>query len=313
MNIHTTMRILRKELVKLFDLRLCLILSVFSVIFGYLFLVWNYYPGYGANSPYDIPMYESLIEKYGSSLSETEYAELLHDREELIDIVEHEIAEDELFRTYGLTTYQEFYEIHQNFSDEMTEEEKILDRETNQFYFQNEKTMPILFQIQVIDDIEQHIAIGKVYSNNQKLQNLREYLSDYTPMARERLIQYYNQKEMSLLPQSVYTFINDEMFRLIILSVICSFVLILFSRITENLRGIVQITVSSQVGRGIFRKQMWACVLCGGLVGLFISIIYGILLGIKNVYLFADCPISHPMAHFWIDMTLGQYLLLCSG
>ena len=49
---------------------------------------------------------------------------------------------------------------------------------------------------------------------------------------------------------------------------------------------------------------------CGGIVGLIISVVYGVMLGIKNVYIFTDCPLSSEMFHFWINITFGQYLIL---
>ena len=166
---------------------------------------------------------------------------------------------------------------------------------------------------EVIDEIERHVdLIGNVYANDEKLQNVSEYLNRFTPEAREKLIQLYKQDEMSLLPQAPCTLINDEKPQLIAFCVICSFVLILFCQITERLRGMILMTASTKTGRKIFQRQMLASLVCGGIIGIFVSVVYGIMLYMKNVYIFADCPISSDIFHFWVDMTFGQYLILHS-
>lgn len=98
---------------------------------------------------------------------------------------------------------------------------------------------------------------------------------------------------------------------LVILSVVCCFVLVLSYQITERLRGIIPIAVSAKVGRHIFRKQMLASMTAGAIQGLVIGSIYGVMLWNKNVFVFAGCPLSGRLYRFWVDMTFGQYMLLC--
>lgn len=303
------MRIFRKELAKIFNFRLILILVVFSVIFEYMFINWNYYPGYCASSPYDVPFYEELVEEFGPTLSRDEYDDLLQKRESLAALVEAEMPKSEVFRTYGVETYEQFEEYF-NKSGESTEEEKLLAEETRVFWFRNDVTEPILFSIQVI---EQYIRDkGKAFFIDESgLEYWSDYFSYHSAQTEERMKTLFQRDEVSFLPTSVYDLINDDFLMLVILAVVCCFTLILSYQITERLRGMLPIAASAKIGRQIFRKQMFASMTSGAILGLVIGSVYGVMLWSKNVFVFVDCPLSGRLNRFWVDMTFGQYMLLC--
>lgn len=52
------------------DIRVLLVIAVFTVLFYQLFLEVTIYPAGGqtTNSPYDMPFYAELIESWGTSL-----------------------------------------------------------------------------------------------------------------------------------------------------------------------------------------------------------------------------------------------------
>jgi len=303
------MRIFGKELAKIFNFRLILILTGFAVIFEYMFINWNYYPGYCASSPYDVPFCEELVAEFGPTLSEDEYDDLVWKRESLAELVEAEMRNSEVFRTYGVKTIEQFNEYHEKM-DELTEEEILIQEETDNFWFRNEATEPLLFQIQVLDGYIENK--GKAFfADESDLAFWSDYFSNHSREVEKRLKTLFKRDEVSLLPYSVYNLINDDFLMLMILAVVCCFVLILSYQVTERLRGILPIAASAKIGRQIFRKQMLASMTSGAILGLVIGSIYGVMLRSKNVFVFADCPLSGRLNHFWVDMTFGQYMLLC--
>ena len=303
------MKIFRKELAKIFNIRLILILAGFAVIFEYLFINWNYYPGYSASSPYDVPFYEELVTEFGPTLSIDEYNDFLQKKKDLAAVVEAEMQNSEVFRKYGVETIEQFEEYH-NKSGELTEEENLILEETTNFWFRNEVTEPILFRIQVLNQYIEDIG-SHFFADDEGMEYWSEYFSHHSPDVQERMQELFRRKEVSLLPDSVYNLINDDFLMLAILSIICCFVLVLSYQITERLRGILPIAVSAKVGRRIFRRQMFTSVISGIILGIVIGGIYGVMLWSKNVFIFAACPLSGRLYRFWLDMTFGQYILLC--
>lgn len=303
------MKIFRKELSKIFNFRLILILVGFAVIFEYLFINWNYYPGYSANSPYDVPFYEELVAEFGPTLSIDEYDDFLQKKKDLAAVVEAEMQNSEVFRTYGIETIEQFEEYH-NKSGELTEEEALIMEETTNFWFRNEVTEPILFRIQVLNQYIEDVG-SHFFADDNGLEYWSEYFSRHSPDVKERMQELFRRKEVSLLPDSVYNLINDDFLMLAILSIVCCFVLILSYQIAERLRGILPIAVSAKVGRRIFRRQMFTSIISGVILGVVIGSIYGVMLWSKNVFIFADCPLSGRLYRFWLDMTFVQYILLC--
>lgn len=72
------MKILIKECKKIMDIRVLLVIAVFTVLFYQLFLEVTIYPAGGqtTNSPYDMPFYAELIESWGTSLPREDWSKL---------------------------------------------------------------------------------------------------------------------------------------------------------------------------------------------------------------------------------------------
>lgn len=72
------MKILIKECKKIMDIRVLLVIAVFTVLFYQLFLEVTIYPAGGqtTDSPYDMPFYAELIESWGTSLPREDWSKL---------------------------------------------------------------------------------------------------------------------------------------------------------------------------------------------------------------------------------------------
>ena len=72
------MKILIKECKKIMDIRVLLVIAVFTVLFYHLFLEVTIYPAGGqtTDSQYDMPFYAELIESWGTSLPREDWSKL---------------------------------------------------------------------------------------------------------------------------------------------------------------------------------------------------------------------------------------------
>ncbi len=79
------MKILIKECKKIMDIRVLLVIAVFTVLFYQLFLEVTIYPAGGqtTDSQYDMPFYAELIESWGTSLPREDWSKLDEKRKEL--------------------------------------------------------------------------------------------------------------------------------------------------------------------------------------------------------------------------------------
>ena len=122
------MKILIKECKKIMDIRVLLVIAVFTVLFYHLFLEVTIYPAGGqtTDSPYDMPFYAELIESWGTSLPREDWSKLDEKRKELEEAYTRIIAADQVLADAKITNYQEFSKTQETFFDKdtLTDEEK---------------------------------------------------------------------------------------------------------------------------------------------------------------------------------------------
>ena len=112
------------------DIRVLLVIAVFTVLFYQLFLEVTIYPAGGqtTDSPYDMPFYAELI------VYEKE-------RKELEEAYTRIIAADPVLADAKITNYQEFSKTQETFFDKdtLTDEEKKIDQELSRLVFEDSK------------------------------------------------------------------------------------------------------------------------------------------------------------------------------
>lgn len=147
------MKILIKECKKIMDIRVLLVIAVFTVLFYQLFLEVTIYPAGGqtTNSPYDMPFYAELIESWGTSLPREDWSKLDEKRKELEEAYTRIIAADPVLADAKITNYQEFSKTRETFFDKdtLTDEEKKIDQELSRLVFEDSKGSKLFFELQV--------------------------------------------------------------------------------------------------------------------------------------------------------------------
>lgn len=202
------MKILIKECKKIMDIRVLLVIAVFTVLFYQLFLEVTIYPAGGqtTDSPYDMPFYAELIESWGTSLPREDWSKLDEKRKELEEAYTRIIAVDPVLADAKITNYQEFSKIRETFFDKdtLTDEEKKIDQELSRLVFEDSKGSKLFFELQVLDRLDE-------YKNLQ------------------------NGDSISLMPGGIFYIVEKDMRMMGILLLICFAILALPYLIRERL------------------------------------------------------------------------------
>lgn len=301
------MRILSRELKKLFKPNLVIILLLFSAIYIWIFSNAVNFPNNYVDSKYDVPMYRDLVERFGTEIDEEEWQQLEEIKQELTDEITPYILEDKVFADAGINSYEKFDEIHSKFSSELKDTEKAASEETTQFWFFNETTSELLFRLQCVNNILRVKDLNYVFADEKTAETLIP--EDAAEIHKKRLTEIFAYKDYSLIPNAAANVLFDDEKILIILGAIWCFILILPYQISERLCGTIPITVSTKTGKSFFSKQAAACAVSGGVIFVFLSAAYTFLLYKKGVLFFADCPMSTHIIPLWFDITLFQYYL----
>ena len=279
------MKILIKECKKIMDIRVLLVIAVFTVLFYHLFLEVTIYPAGGqtTDSPYDMPFYAELIESWGTSLPREDWSKLDEKRKELEEAYTRIIAADPVLADAKITNYQEFSKTRETFFDKdtLTDEEKKIDQELSRLVFEDSKGSKLFFELQVLDRLDE-------YKNLQ------------------------NEDSISLMPGGIFYIVEKDMRMMGILLLICFAILALPYLVRERLCHVLPLYATTATGRKIFDRQFQALVVCCGFVGIVQFGIYVLVYGIKGLAVFwkGDC-INDTGLQLWCkNLPFGFYMLL---
>lgn len=279
------MKILIKECKKIMDIRVLLVIAVFTVLFYHLFLEVTIYPAGGqtTDSPYDMPFYAELIESWGTSLPREDWSKLDEKRKELEEAYTRIIAADPVLADAKITNYQEFSKTQETFFDKdtLTDEEKKIDQELSRLVFEDSKGSKLFFELQVLDRLDE-------YKNLQ------------------------NGDSISLMPGGIFYIVEKDMRMMGILLLICFAILALPYLIRERLCHVLPLYATTATGRKLFDRQFQALVSCCGFVGIVQFDIYVLVYVIKGLAVFwkGDC-INDTGLQLWCkNLPFGFYMLL---
>ena len=279
------MKILIKECKKIMDIRVLLVLAVFTVLFYHLFLEVTIYPAGGqtTDSQYDMPFYAELIESWGTSLPREDWSKLDEKRKELEEAYTRIIAADPVLADAKITNYQEFSKTRETFFDKdtLTDEEKKIDQELSRLVFEDSKGSKLFFELQVLDRLDE-------YKNLQ------------------------NGDSISLMPGGIFYIVEKDMRMMGILLLICFAILALPYLIRERLCHVLPLYATTATGRKLFDRQFQALVACCGFVGIVQFGIYVLVYVIKGLAVFwkGDC-INDTGLQLWCkNLPFGFYMLL---
>ena len=267
------MKILIKECKKIMDIRVLLVIAVFTVLFYQLFLEVTIYPAGGqtTDSPYDMPFYAELIESWGISLPREDWSKLDEKRKELEEAYTRIIAADQVLADAKITNYQEFSKTQETFFDKdtLTDEEKKIDQELSRLVFEDSKGSKLFFELQVLDRLDE-------YKNLQ------------------------NGDSISLMPGGIFYIVEKDMRMMGILLLICLAILALPYLIRERLCHVLPLYATTATGRKLFDRQFQALVACCGFVGI---VQFGICITKISTFLIL-CDLAVCLATLYVSFSL---------
>lgn len=141
------------------DIRVLLVIAVFTVLFYQLFLEVTIYPAGGqtTDSPYDMPFYAELIESWGTSLPREDWSKL--DEKEK-NWKRHTPGSLRRIRFLQMQNYElsGIFEDTGNIFDKdtLTDEEKKIDQELSRLVFEDSKGSKLFFELQVLDRLDEY-------------------------------------------------------------------------------------------------------------------------------------------------------------
>ena len=313
------MRIFWKECKKILDIRLLLVLGIFTFLFYYMFMEIPIYPSGGQNtdSPYDIPFMAKLVEKYGPTLPAADRSvadEVLGELKEKCDGI---IAEDEILQRAGICTYDamesKHEEIYEKPEEEQSGEEQALLAEMDKLIFENEEFSRTKFEIQQMEGVYEFAEVEYGVPKADAETFIEEmYGETATELYKTAMVQRCTKEEISLIPEGVFYIIQEDMRYMALLLLICFTVLMVAYQIKERMREVIPLYATTQTGRRIFRKQFFAGIVSCGFVGIIQMLIYfGIYTG-KGLLVFSSCPAwGYATNNCWLDfLPFGVYMIL---
>ena len=307
------MRLLFKELKKIFNPLLILILALFSAVYSVIILY--IIQGLVFGSPdYYLPFGRELISEFGTEISLDEWDALLQKRDGILEKLNGYVRESEVFAKYCIETYVDYqtkieeYSQHSAYADAEFE----LRNEDFRLYKEASEYAKLVFDY----DLSDCYVYNKDY--NLILADESDYdamIAEYPAASPEYAYIAAREKEIatrdytSLYIPRTYDIFFEDTFRMFILEAIWCIVLILPYIIKERIVNARPMQLATRTGRGIFGVQAGACALGGAIIGLLLDTVYAALLGISGHFTYFPCDMNATEL-LWIDISFGNYLLI---
>ncbi len=216
------MRILWNECKKILNIRLVLILAVFTALYYMMYFSISYLIG---DNAHDIQLGKELIEEAGETLSVEEWDTiLLQKKEQLCEKRDELVKNNQIFAKYGIETYEQLEEYHEAFGDktmdELTEQQLEVYEEKVDFDFMDKVSHSLVFTIQEIErwDEFRYEAHSFMSTEAEAKQAIEEtWGNNINKQKQIRLQQLYTRQEITLLPDVVMDSISVDMPKLAIL------------------------------------------------------------------------------------------------
>ncbi len=307
------MKIFFNEAKKLFRPIIIILLAVFIFIHCKGFLKLNYWPQVGTGNPWDTEVHAEMIEKFGPTLSRDELPALKEFYGALVADFEEEIRKSEVFARNGIDDYEKFCEADNEFlfKDGLTDGEQEIYNELIRYRFDLMPASELHFKLNELENrLLNEIEIGRIFATDETIVTMRDYLDRQNPEAAALLEKKYRADEMSLLTITPQSVVDGDSLNLVIISCIAVFAAVLYMLITDRLRGIYPIALSSKTGRKIFGIQAAVCGLFGLLAGIIVCAVYGAALMSKGAGVFLDCPMDNYYHDMWVKLDYRQYILI---
>ena len=156
------MRIIINECKKILDIRIILLLCMFSILYYMTFTQIYRYPtgGQVTNTKYDIPFTAELVKEWGPKWKVKDEKQYQEKHQELERDFAKIIKQDQELSKRGIVDYEIFNKKYEELSQKiaLSKQEKELDKILENYVFYNDKTSKIFLDIQALE----HIRVSRI-------------------------------------------------------------------------------------------------------------------------------------------------------
>lgn len=314
------MTVFVKECKKILDLRILLILGVFTFMYYFVYMEISAYPAGGQEtmSSYDIPFAAELVKEKGPFLSIRDGSFIEDKIRRMTEEYNEIIAADQQLRAVGITTLDEMRKWRgrqmEKEETELGQEERDVMKRCDELTFDDPVTSKLGFEIQYAERIRDSRGIQYGVPQEEADALIREIYDDpdTTELYKTAMRQRCTKQEVSLLPSGLLYIVQEDMRYLAVLLILCFLALMVPYQIRERLRGVTGLYAATRTGRKIFGKQFVAGTASCGLVGLLQLIVYLSVCAGKGMLVFWRCPAwAADSNDYWLDgISFGSYIVL---
>ena len=236
------MRLFFYECKKIMNIRLILILALFTVLFYYLFMQCMYYPWDNAGSVAQMDLSDRLMKEYGTALRYEDIGVLTEIKAEQTERLDRLVQENAMLQKAGITGWEELVEVLAN-SDEQSGADTVNGVSVDDLWAARTEIdfgsgQREVFLKQAIEGIEEQMKYKPFMGvekgqEEQAAQKIVESFSDSWDNENEvmaavrRVEEVIRENRMSLLPDSAFEYVRWDLPRLGLLMVISCMILIL--------------------------------------------------------------------------------------
>lgn len=292
------MRVVLKEMKKILNLKVILLLTVFTLLYFAVFpqtaqMAFDseyYYNNMGAEND----LYRELVDKFGPTLSsdETSQMDLVYEEEyKALDAV---VQKNDELRKEGITTFTELA-LH---SGEL---------KYNKIYIEILRSSGEFERAMAIEHFR-NLTIG--LSEEEAEEYVKYDWNVYSKWHAEKKKELYMRDEISLIPERIVEDSFEELGYIAVWITICCLIIVLPFRVKENLSGVKSLGTSAKEGRNLYVKQWLAAMVSCVLVSVVQLVLYAVCLYKAGYLSFWQCPDASQWNLYWIDMSYGTHLLV---
>ncbi len=307
------MKLLVYEVKKILNVKLLIVLCLFTMLFYNMFIQMWIHPQDSADCRAQNDFATALREEYGydTHLPYEDYAVLEELRQEQIRKLDKMVQKSSILQDAGITSYQQLRATEYETMSDAVEEE------LNRIVF--DEGIREVFLKQQIDGLYEDMKIcpvfgveaGKELEAADKLLLYGSMYDDYTKEAIERVASVIKENRLSLMPNSILHHLLFDFPRFGILLVISCLLLILPYQIRERLAGVNPLMATTHIGRSLWKWRYDSAVIACVLVCAVQSIVFCMVLNRADALQYWNYAISgNDRDMFWFDLNFGIYLMV---
>lgn len=307
------MKLLVYEVKKILNVKLLIVLCLFTMLFYNMFIAIWIHPEDSADCRAQNDLATVLRNEYGyeTHLPYEDYEVLEEVRQEQIRKLDEMVLKSSILQEAEITSYQQLRAMEY---DTMTD---AVEEELNRIMF--DEGIREVFLTQTIEGIYDDMKVcplfgveaGKEREVADKFLSIGSMYDDYTKEAIERVASVIKDNSLSLMPTSILHHLLFDFPCFGVLLVISCLLLILPYQIRERLAGVNPLMATTHTGRNLWKSRYSSAVIACVFVCAVQSIIFCMVLNRADVLQYWNYAISgNDRNMFWFDMSFGTYLIV---